>query len=79
MITNGIDNKINWPDRFLNQWKCDEVELGSAPRQFSSGESCEGCNVSVRYATGNGYTALADNLSAVDDFTTSKAMQLLGT
>lgn len=52
MVTSVADRRINWPDAFVSQWKCDAVQMGYSDGALTSALPCHQCDVSVSYATG---------------------------
>lgn len=77
VITNAVDKSKSWPGHFAESWRCNGVQVGSDSRELSEGNTCAGCNVQLRYATGSNMvelTALLDSLSNVQSFNTKRIM-----
>lgn len=75
LVTNAIDKTKAWPGDLAAGWRCNAVQVGNESRELSEGNTCAGCNVQLRYASGSDMvelTALLDSLSNVQSFNTKR-------
>jgi len=75
LVTNAIDKIKAWPGDLAAVWRCNAVQVGNESRELSEGNTCAGCNVQLRYATGSDVvelTAVLDSLSNVQAFNTKR-------
>jgi hypothetical protein len=71
VVMNVRDFRVTWPADFVTGWSCEYVQFGDEANLLSEGAGCRGCNISLRYATGENYeelTAVLDEVSNVSEF-----------
>ena len=85
VVTNSRDARIAWPGYLADEWKCNAVRIADESRKSTHGYTCEGCNVRLRYASGDDkaeLTEVLDSLSNVRQFNVRRwsgtALILLG-
>lgn len=85
VLTNVVDKKKMWPGDFVSGWRCNAVQIGDDLRELSEGNTCVGCSVKLRYATGSDaaeITGLFESASNIRSFNTRRilgsALTMLG-
>lgn len=68
VVTHVLDRKRSWPGSFLPNWRCDSVQVGSEQRELSTGNSCDKCEVTLRFATGDDSQKLQQILGEISNY-----------
>jgi len=78
VVANAIDKDAPWPGELGAIWRCNVVQIGNDTRQLSSGNSCAGCNVSLRYATGGDKAELTNLLNSLSNVRSFNIKRIVG-
>ncbi len=54
LITNVVDRSVQWPGDFVDDWRCDQVSLGSPDMERDTVLYCESCRSKLYFASGVG-------------------------
>lgn len=79
VVTNTRDARIAWPGYLADEWKCNRVRVADDERVSTHEYTCKGCNVRLRYATGNDTEALSETLDSVSNISQFNTRRWLGT
>jgi hypothetical protein len=78
VITNVRDVRTDWPGEFASGWSCEYVRFGDETNILSEGFGCNGCNITLRYATGEDYKELQTMFDQVSNISTFNQRRWLG-
>ena len=79
VVMNVREVRTNWPGDFANGWSCEYVRFGDEANALSEGVGCNGCNITLRYATGDDYEELRTILDQASNISTFNQRRWLGT
>ncbi len=78
VVMNVRDVRTNWPGEFASGWSCEYVRFGDETNVLSEGVGCSGCNITLRYATGDDYEELQRIFDQVSNISIFNQRRWLG-